>query len=202
MTRLLLASVLCLPGTAQDVRAMLERAVVDFKAARIDASVRGFDDAVKLQPEAAPHLWQRGIAQYYAGQYKACRAQFESHRTVNAADVENSAWHFLCVARQSSAEKAKKDLLPVGPDSRPPMREIYAMFRGDLSPDAVLKAAGSDWTAVFYAHLYIGLYEEALGRHDESLKHISLAAQQQYAEHGGYMHDVALVHLAMRRRSR
>ncbi|HYO80173.1 MAG TPA: hypothetical protein VES20_02125 [Bryobacteraceae bacterium] len=198
MIRLVLAGVLCLSASAQDVRATLERAVVDFKAARIQASVRRFDEAVKLQPEAAPHLWQRGIDQYYAGQYKQRRSQCGSHRTVNAADVENSAWHFLCVARQSSAAEAKNALLPVGPDSRPVMREIYAMFRGELSPDAVVKAAGSDWTALFYAHLYNGLYNEALGRKEESLKQMRLPAQPRYAEHGGYMHDVALVHLALR----
>ncbi|HYO83745.1 MAG TPA: hypothetical protein VES20_20250 [Bryobacteraceae bacterium] len=198
MTRLLLICLLCFPAIPQDVRGTLERAVTDFKAGRIDASVHGFDQVVKLQPQAAPHLWQRGIAQYYAGHYKECRAQFESHRAVNPADVENAAWHFLCVARQSSAAEAKKGLLPVGDDSRTPMREIYAMFRGELSPDAVEKAAGSDATALFYAHLYIGLYNEALGRPEQSMKQIRLAAQPKYAERGGYMHDVALVHLRVR----
>lgn len=201
MTRLLLVGAVCFAAMAQDVRATLEQAVSDFRNARIDASVRGFDRAVKQEPEAAPHLWQRGIAQYYAGQYKECRAQFESHRTVNAADVENAAWHFLCVARQSSAGDARKALLPVGPDSRRPMREIYAMFRGELSPTAVLKAAGSDATALFYAYLYVGLYQEALGHEEESLKNIRLAAQPEYADDGGYMHDVALVHLTVRRRA-
>ena len=97
-------------------------------------SAAGFDNLVKLVPAIAPQLWQRGIALYYAGRYRDCRAQFESHRTVNPNDVENAAWHFLCVARAESPEKARSALLPVGPDRRVPMPQIYEMFRGKLSP--------------------------------------------------------------------
>ncbi len=74
----------------------------------------GFDRVVALQPEVAPQLWQRGIALYYAGRFDAGRLQFESHRTVNPADVENAAWHFLCVAKAESAAAAKDRMLPVG----------------------------------------------------------------------------------------
>src|SRR5438552_15565787 len=101
-------------------------------------SVTGFYKLVKLAPETAPHLRQRGIALYYAGRYRDCRAQFESHRTVNPADVENAAWHFLCVARAESPKSARAALLPVGPDSRVPMGEIYQMFAGRLKPEEVL----------------------------------------------------------------
>jgi hypothetical protein len=73
------------------------------------------------------------------------------------------------------------------------------MFAGELSPEAVMKAAGSDESAVFYAHLYIGLWHEAAGKRDEALRQIRLAAQPKYAAQGGYMHDVARVHLELRR---
>ena len=66
---------------------------------------------------------------------------FESHRLVNPNDVENAAWHFLCVARQESPTAALAALLPVGPDSRMPMTEIYRMFRNALSPEGVIEAA-------------------------------------------------------------
>src|SRR6266568_8392729 len=115
-------------------REVLDRAVADFQSGRIAQSVAGFDRLAKLVPEYAPQLWQRGIALYYAGRYKDCRAQFESHRTVNPNDVENAAWHFACVARGETPAQARAALLPVGPDSRNPMREIYDMFRGTLSP--------------------------------------------------------------------
>jgi len=74
-----------------------------------------------------PQLWQRGIALYYAGRYDDCRKQFEAHRTVNPDVVENAAWHFLCVARADSVAAARAALLPVGPDRRVPMHEVYGM---------------------------------------------------------------------------
>jgi lipoprotein NlpI len=177
----------------------MRRAEADFRAGRIAESVRGFDEVAKLRPDVAPQLWQRGIALYYAERYKDCRLQFESHRTVNPNDVENAAWHFLCAARESAVTEARRLLLPVGPDGRAPMRQVYSMFAGELSPEAVMKVAGADESAVFYAHLYIGLWHEAAGKRDEALKQMRLAAQSKYATHGGYMHDVARVHLELRR---
>jgi lipoprotein NlpI len=194
-----LLGLLCVPAWTQDAGAIMRRAEADFRAGRIAESVRGFDEVAKLRPDVAPQLWQRGIALYYAERHKDCRMQFESHRTVNPNDVENAAWHFLCAARESSVAEARRLLLPVGPDGRAPMRQVYSMFAGELSPEAVMKAAGSDESAVFYAHLYIGLWHEAAGKRDEALRQIRLAAQPKYAAQGGYMHDVARVHLELRR---
>ena len=178
---------------AQQPREVFDRAVSDFQSGRIEESVAGFDRLVKLAPDALPQLWQRGIALYYTGRFKDCRAQFESHRTVNPNDVENAAWHFLCVARAESPARAKAALLPVGPDSRVPMRQIYQMFRGELSVEQVLKAGGTRIESQFYAELYAGLYLEALGDGEGALKHIRNAAADRYSG-AGYMHDVARVH--------
>jgi lipoprotein NlpI len=203
-TVLLLASaVLLLPyaitaqSQAESARVILDRAISDFRNGRVAESVVGFDNVVRAAPDAAPQLWQRGIALYYAGRYKDCRAQFELHRTANPDDVENAAWHFLCVARAESPAAAKAALLPVGPDSRVPMRQVYEMLRGSLKPEDVLTAAGARPDGQFYAHLYVGLYFEALGNKTGALEHIQTAAAPQYAAVGGYMHDVAKIHLSM-----
>ena len=181
--------------SAQGPQALLNRAVDEFEQGRFAQSAATFDEVAKMIPQQAPQLWQRGIALYYAGRYADCRQQFESHRTVNPDDVENAAWHFLCVARAESPEKARAALLPVGPDARVPMREVYQMFRGTLTADDVLKAAGTRADGLFYAHLYIGLHSESLGRKDLALKHIKEAASDRFAQAGGYMHMVAAVHL-------
>lgn len=182
------------PSAAQNPQAFFDQAVDDFRNGRIAESVAGFDRVVELLPNYAPQVWQRGIALYYAGRYEDCRAQFESHRTVNPNDVENAAWHFLCVARADSPERANAELLPVGPDARVPMHEIYEMFRGALAPVEVLLAAGTRPEARFFAHLYIGLYFEALGNETDARKHVAAAAADRYAGVGGYMHMVARVH--------
>jgi lipoprotein NlpI len=178
----------------------LDRAIAHFQAGRVTESVAEFDNVVKLAPDYAPQLWQRGIALYYAGRYRDCRAQFESHRTVNPDDVENAAWHFLCVARAESVEKARAALLPVGPDARVPMREVYQMFNGTIGSEKVLAAAGASAASEFYAHLYVGLYFEAIGRKADALAHIKAAAADRYASAGGYMNRVARVHLAILQR--
>ena len=177
--------------------AIFQRAVADFERGQIDAAADGFDQVAELLPQQAPHLWQRGIALYYAERYADCREQFESHRTVNPNDVENAVWHYLCVARAESPAAAEAALLPVGPDSRVPMREVYQMFGGDLAPAEVMAAAGDSLSGRFYAHLYLGLYFEALGRADEALEQIEMAADDRFARAGGYMHMVARVHLGV-----
>ena len=185
------------PLAAQAPRDILDRAIADFESGRVVESAVGFDAVIDVSSSLAPQLWQRGIALYYAGRYADCRAQFELHRTVNPADVENAAWHFLCVAREESAAEARAMLLPVGPDPRVPMRQVYDMFRGTLTPDRVLEAAGSQASAQFYAQLYVGLYFEALGQDAQALQHITAAADDRFARAGGYMHTVARVHLGI-----
>jgi lipoprotein NlpI len=184
--------------TGEEPRTIMQRATADFLAGRLAESVAGFDRVAAMVPAAAPDLWQRGIALYYVGRYADCRRQFESHRTVNPADVENAAWHFLCVAAAESPDRAKAALLPVGPDSRRPMREVYEMFRGALPPDAVIAAAGDDVSGQFYAQLYVGLYQEAIGNTPRALEHLGAAAAERFARAGGYMHTVAKVHLQVR----
>jgi len=144
-------------------------------------------------------MLDRAIADY-AGRFDDCRRQFESHRLVNPADVENAAWHFLCVAKAESPATARARMLPVGPDSRIPMREIDLMFGGRKDPAHVLAAARGNDSAEFYGHLYVGLYLEATGNSAQGRAEIRLAASAQFARVGGYMHDVARVHLALHNR--
>ena len=187
-------------AAAQDPQAIFDRAVADFLGGRVAQSAAAFDDLARRAPDQAPQLWQRGIALYYVGRYDDCRAQFESHRTVNPDDVENAAWHFACVARAESPDRARQKLLPVGPDARRPMREIYQMFGGSLDPERVLAAAGGRPESAFYAHLYVGLFYEASGDARRALEHIAAAADDRYLAAGGYMHRVAQIHLGILRR--
>ena len=181
-------------SVGQRPQAIMNRAVAAFEKGRFVESAAAFDELAKAVPDQAPQLWQRGIALYYAGRYNDCRVQFESHRTVNPDDVENAVWHFLCVARGETPAKARAALLPVGPDPRVPMPEIYQMFRGTLTPEQVLSAAGSQPAALFYAHLYVGLYFDAQGMTARALEHITIAAGARFERQGGYMHMVARVH--------
>ena len=174
---------------AQQPQDILDRAVADFVRGRIAESAAGFDQVVKLAPAVAPQLWQRGIALYYAGRYDDCREQFELHRTVNPNDVENAAWHFLCVARAESPAKARAALLPVGPDARVPMRQIYEMFRGALTPEDVLAGGRSAAAgAVLCPPVRRPVFRSDAATTDGRSSTSRLAAADRYADAGGYMH--------------
>ena len=165
------------------------------------ASVKAFDRLIKLQPDCQPGLWQRGLALYYAGQYEAGRQQFELHKTVNPNDVENPAWHYLCVARATSPDNARQNMLTVGQDSRVPMKQILKLYQGGGSEeDVLLRAAqGSDQqqrNQLCYAHLYLGLLAEANGDHRDAKYHILKAAGPYSMDH--YMGRVAKVHASLR----
>jgi lipoprotein NlpI len=190
----LLGMAACAPASGQTAGELMRQAETDFLAGRVEASMVNFDLVAQQRPDVAPQLWQRGIALYYAGRYAECRQQFESHRLVNPADVENAAWHFLCVARSDGSEAALAALLPVGRDGRSPMPEIYEMFGGRMTEEEVLTAAGDNARGQFYAYLYLGLYREALGQTSGAREAILLAADDRFAAAGGYMHGVAVVH--------
>ena len=186
-------------------RALLALGGAAFKDGDMESSIQAFDAAAELDERLGPQLWQRGIAHYYAGRYDDGARQFEVHRTVNPQDVENSVWHFLCVAATKGFDAARAALIPIDRDARVPMMEVFALFGGKASPEDVLAAAdhsssdGRDTLAVFYAHLYLGLYFEAKGDVALSSDHISKAVADRRTLN--YMWQVARVHQELRGRT-
>jgi lipoprotein NlpI len=179
--------------------AFQQRGEVRFQNAEIAASIADFDRVIEILPDQAPHHWQRGIALYYAGRFADGARQFELHQTVNSQDVENAVWHFLCRARAATVARARDELIAIAGDPRVPMKQVHALFAGKGSGADVLAAAttseaapGSGTLARFYAHLYVGLYEEAHGRQDTAREQILKACE--HATSAGYMGDVARVH--------
>ena len=186
------------PSTPQSI---FEKAVVLFFDAKPVESANAFDQLIEVQPECQPDLWQRGLALYYAGRFEDGQKQFELHKTVNPNDVENPAWHYLCVARATSPENACRHMLAVGTDLRVPMKQILAFYQGNCSEQDVLAAAGvgsseAQRNQFCYAHLYLGLYAEANGDMGKAKHHILQAAGPYAMNH--YMGRVANVHARIR----
>jgi lipoprotein NlpI len=200
----ILALILVVPPAAdvraEDAAGLVTRGVQKFRDNDIAGSLADFDRAAQLDPKLAPQLWQRGIADYYAGKYREGRQQFELHQRVNPNDVENAAWHFLCVVHLDGLEAAQKSLLKVDKtrDTRVPMPEIYDMLTGQGSPDYVLNAAARAGTpqAAMYANLYVGLFYEAIGDKGPAKPYIRKAAAARGPS--SFMRDVAKVHLRQR----
>jgi len=195
---LLLTTASLAEETAQSA---FQRGVEMFFDAKPKESVEAFDALLKLEPKAKPELWQRGLSLYYAGDFKGGREQFETHQTFNTNDVENAAWHFLCVAKAESVEAARKLLIPIEGDTRVPMKQVHELFAGKVKPEDVLKAAetgeGNDLrNHRCYAHLYLGLYFESIGDNAKAKEHMVKAATDYKMDH--YMGKVAQVHVKLR----
>lgn len=181
--------------------ALFQKGVAAFFAAKPKESVAAFDQLIALEPDVKPQLWQRGLSLYYAGDFKGGREQFEVHQTVNGNDVENAAWHFLCIAKGEGVDAARKVFIPIEGDSRIPMKQVHELFAGKGSEEAVLKAAEEGEGENLrnhrcYAHLYLGLYFEAIGDNVKAKEHMLKAAKDFAMDH--YMGRVAQVHVKIR----
>jgi lipoprotein NlpI len=195
---LIASAALCQEPTPRE---LMSSAVDLYFAAKPKESVDAFDRLIKLQPDSKPGLWQRGLALYHADRFKEGREQFEVHQTVNPNDVENAAWHFICVAKADGIEEARKHLIPIKGDSRVPMKEVHDLFAGKGTVEPVLKAAAAGDESdrrnqLCYAHLYLGLYFEALGDVVKAKDHMLKAAVDYKMDH--YMGKSAQVHVRLR----
>jgi lipoprotein NlpI len=180
------------------------RGEAHFKCGKIAESIADFDKYLRLTPDQKPYHWQHGISLYYAGRFAEGKQQFELHQTVNAQDVENAVWHFLCTTRAEGLEVARKRLIPIEKDARVPMAQVHQLFAGKAGPQDVLAAAQAApkqtgaGEPLFYAHLYLGLYYEALGDDRQAQEYLLKAAER--SKENGYMGDVARVHVDLLRK--
>jgi lipoprotein NlpI len=94
-------------------------------------------------------------------------------------------------------------MYPYAGDRRIPLREVHALFKGSGSTEKVLAAAGRDQSDklklrnhLCYAHLYLGLYYEALGETGKAAEHMKKAAVDYKMDH--YMGKVAQIHHNLR----
>lgn len=178
-----------------------------FRLGKIKESVADFDKYVELRPQLESRQWERGIAFYYAKEYKRGAAQFELYQTFHDNDVENSVWRYLCMVPTHGIEKSRSVMLPIKNDRRVPMMQVYEMYRGNMTPEEVLKTAKADDPPeevlagrLFYAHLYLGLWFEVAGKKNLARKYITLSADKKLldAPINRYMWDVARIHYELK----
>ncbi len=166
------------------------------RGGRCTEAVENFERAIKRSPDSEPYLWQYGIALFFVGRYDDARALFEKHRVVNPHDVENAAWHFLCVAKADGIEKARRILLPAPGDSRVPMEAVLQRLPGgdfEAIGEAMEKTRGTPAyaSAQFYGDLYIALIADAEGKPLIAREHLQKASSAKLTH---YMADVARVY--------
>ena len=179
-----------------DVFDWLRLADAQLRSGRVSEANDSFETAIRLEPPRRPYLWQYGISLFFAERFDEGRALFEAHRKVNPNDVENAAWHFLCVAKSEGVDKARTIVLLAPDDPRPPMREILDRLRGGddskiLARMRQLEAGADAADATFYGEFYLGLIADAEGDRAKAKRWIGQAAQTPLRH---YMADVARVY--------
>lgn len=174
-----------------------------FCAGEIEASIADFDRAIALEPTREPGHWRRGISYYYARRFEEGARQFEGYQTVDDNDVENAVWRYLCQARATNLDTARKQMLKIGRDSRVPLMQVYDLFLDKTNTAGVVEAIthgdpddAESMRRHLYAELYLGLWDEINDRPNESLDHMRAAVEKYNV--GGYMWHVARVHLKLR----
>lgn len=181
----------------QDFQGYIRRGMANFKLAKIEESIQDFDRAEQLNPSVTPYLWQRGFSYYYVERFHEGAQQFEIDLTVNAYDVEETVWHYLCIAQLQGMKEAEKTLLRVRNDPRPIMRAIYQFYAGNCTADRLLGFAQQVGdNGLFYCHLYLGLHAE-VSRDPETAREHIVTAVNDYALND-YIWHLARVHQGLR----
>lgn len=156
------------------------RAEVLFRLGRYAEAVDDYTTAARGgRPHDDDSCWERGLAQYYAGDFRGGAEQFARYHQVGATDIENGLWYFLCVAMTDGVGPARKAMFAYPRKRGAPFPALLALYLGQGDAEAVL-AEADDATVpeserrerLFYAHYYLGKYYQLFGPLTKARFHI------------------------------
>jgi lipoprotein NlpI len=165
-----------------------DRAEILFRLGRFEESVRDYNEAVRFAwPHNEDSCWERGLAQYYAGDFRAARKLFSGYHRVGPLDIENGLWRLLCIAEEEGIEKARESMLDYSRRVRKPFPTLLEVYMGRGNAEAVLKEATDgvsnpqEITAnLFNAHYYLAKYFDMTNQQDLALIHIREALKHKF----------------------
>ena len=164
-----------------------------FFLGQFDKALSDYESMVELDKNQGPSHWRRGIARFYAEEFKGAAKQFEEYHTFDNVDRENGIWRYFSQYRAYDRKKARAGLLKYQKTDREPFPSVYQLFSGVLTPREVLKKiADADIEdderekRLFYAHLYIGLNHALEGQDKSALGHLSRATANRWGSRAGY----------------
>ena len=192
-----------LEKSPEDLSALTQRGDARLFLGDPKGAVADFEKEIALDPtHDAPH-WRLGIAYYFAGAMEKSAKQFSKYHAYDDRDRENGVWQFLANARVKGIEKARGEMLPYTRFDREPFPAVYEMLAGKKTGAEVLaemerKELKDNGLVMFFAHYYIGLNEQLLGRAEPAREHLAKAVKLAMAVGAkggpGYMGEVARLH--------
>ena len=159
------------------------RAEVLFRLGRFKEAIADYDKGIAFgSPHDINSCWERGLAQYYNGDFRGGAEQFYRYDQVGALDIENGLWRLMCIAKYAGVDKARADMLTYTDKKRPPFPALLDLFfdKGKVElviQEATETAKSQDQLTVnlFYAHYYVGKYYEMIDEKNKALDHIQTA---------------------------
>ena len=149
-------------------------------------------EMLRLKPELDASHWRLGIAMFFAGHPEKAAQQFDKYNSFDNVDRENGIWRYLSHYRAFGREEARRQLLRYEKDDRPPFKEVYQLFDGGLTADAVLRAIPDDPAAtdrdsrLFYSHLYIGMNQVVEGKTEAAQASLRSATLNSWPRKAGF----------------
>jgi len=175
------------------VDAFSRRGDAHFFLARFDKAVADYSAMSKLDESLVNSHWRRGVALFYAEQFKEAAAQFESYHMFDQVDRENGIWRYLSQHKAYGQKKAREGLLKYEKDDREPFPSVYKLFAGTMTPQQILDAIDKAEISkderekrLFYAHLYIGLNHSVEGDDAAAQRHLRLSTLNTWGPRAGY----------------
>ena len=164
-----------------------DRAEVNFRLGNFKEAIMDYDTAIDFGwPHDENSCWERGLAQYYVGDFKGGKEQFTRYHRIGTLDIENGIWRLLCSAEEEGIETARETVIEYSQRVRPPFPALLALYLGKGTPDAVLQetqkavVSEKDITVnLFNAHYYLGKYFEIMDENKLALKHLEIALTHQ-----------------------
>lgn len=176
-----------------NVQLFSQRGDASFFLGKFKESVADYEKMVKLNPKLDTSHWRRGIAFFYANNFKPAAHQFEIYNSFDNVDRENGIWRFFSQGRAYGIKKARKGLLKYKKDDREPFPDVYRLFSEDITGEAILKKIAAAKIGdnerekrLFYAQLYIGLNHTLHDRNKPAVKHLREAVKNTWGQQAGY----------------
>lgn len=190
-------------GDRSELRARSLRGDANLFLGKFKESVADFERMIAIDAtQDAPH-WRLGIAYYFTGDFAKSAKQFEKYHAYDNRDRENGVWKFFAQAKVDGIEKARKEMLEYTKFDREPFPAVYEMLAGKKTPAEVFaemekKNLKDDNLVMFFAHYYVGWYQQLLGNPATAKEHLGKAVELSLksATGGGpeYMGHVARLH--------
>lgn len=145
------------------------RGVAYFAKGDYGQAIQDFSEAIRLNPNTPRALLNRGIANLYAGHSSDAQQDLSRNLQFDPTDPYAAMWLYLSRAKAGTNGKAELKTNAAGLDLSKWPGPVLQLYLGQVTPEDVLRAAGSDSDQKCEYDFYVGEYRVLRGERPEAL---------------------------------